>query len=101
MNWTPLQQKLLIEFVIIRSKGDKEILKQNSIWEEILEDITPSITSKRECNVDVLKNEWQELKSSCKAITQMIEYSGYKINKIVDGIDAVEAVIILNLNSLI
>jgi hypothetical protein len=49
----------------------------------------------------VLKNKWQELKSSCKAITQMIEYSGYKINKIVDGIDAVEAVIILNLNSLI
>jgi hypothetical protein len=34
-------------------------------------------------------------------MTQMIEYGGYKISKIVDGIDAVKVVIILNLNSLI
>jgi hypothetical protein len=98
IDWTPLEQKLFIEFVIIRSKGDKGILKQDAIWKEILEDITPLITSEK-CNVAVLKNKLKELKSSCKAITQMVEYDGYKINKIVDGIDTVEGVILNSLNS--
>jgi uncharacterized protein YoxC len=47
----------------------------------------------------VLKHKWQELKTSCKAITQIVQYDGYKINKIVDGIDAVEGVILNSLNS--
>jgi hypothetical protein len=49
--------------------------------------------------VAVLKHKWQELKTSCKAITQIVQYDGYKINKIVDGIDAVEGVILNSLNS--
>jgi hypothetical protein len=101
MDWTRLEEKLLIEFIILRTNGDKQILKQDPIWEEILQDLIPSITSKREYNVEVVKNKWHELKGKCKAITQMIDYGGYKISKIVDGVDVVEVVIILNLNSLI
>ncbi|KAE8076820.1 hypothetical protein FH972_015445 [Carpinus fangiana] len=89
MDWTPLEQKILIEFAIMRSKGDKGILKQDPTWVKILRDVGPSITSEKR-NVAVLKEKWRELKRSCKAITQMVEYDGYKINKIVDGIDAVE-----------
>ena len=50
-NWTLLQERLLVEFIMIRTEGYKHLLKEDEIWVKIIEDINPT----RKCNLSQIK----------------------------------------------
>ena len=50
-KWIRLEERVLIEIIIIRTNGSKQLLKDDNIWHIILEDIN----STKECNLSQVK----------------------------------------------
>ena len=88
-NWKPFEERILIE--IISAHTNNSIHNLNVItWQNIL----CHMNRTRVCDMSQIKKKWQQIQNIFKSVTRLINAGGNKFFKSVEGIDAVEVVII-------
>ena len=88
-NWKPIEERILVE--IISAHTNDSIHNLNAIaWQNILSHMNRT----RVCDMDQIKKKWQKIQGSFKSVTRLINAGGNKFFKSVEGVDAVEVVII-------